>query len=81
MPARHAVHVDSHQDGASEAAMLDSGRVLTPDFFYRGRSSRVVHTRAVSKPEARVRERKVFLRHPLSPAGPPLYLEKQTSSV
>ena len=59
MPARHAVHVDRHQDGASEAAMLDSGGVLTPDFFYRGRSSRVLHTHAVSKSEARVRERKV----------------------
>ena len=66
--------MDRHQDGASEAAMLDSGGVLTPDFFYGGRSSRVLHTHAVSKSEARVRERKVVLPQPLSPADPPLYV-------
>ena len=69
MATRHAVHVDRPQDGTSEAAMLVSGGVLTPGFQLRARSSRGLQTHAVSKPEARVRERKVFLRFVIKPSG------------
>ena len=49
MATRHAVHVDSPQDGTSEAAMLVSGGVLTPGLLHLMRSGRGLKARVVGR--------------------------------
>ena len=61
MAARHGVHVDRPQDGTSEAAVLVSGGVLTPELLHLIRSGRGLKARVVRTSNARVRERRLFL--------------------